>query len=434
MVRRRSLSGLSRRWRRRKPFPELSDRRVLTSGSSTCLPWSKTDYHLPMPQSDPNPQVKKAKTPTRREKGTGGVERRGKRFRAKKTISGQPLVGPWRDSWDSAHADIAGLTLAPAPERPDCPTLRDFMIAHLEGRRKKEISEGTWIREEIIWRTRVWPSAIGKKRLDDITEDDCQEFVDSLEWRIRPVPKLDENGKIVWIDKARRKMEVASYEELDIRLEPEGIKRIAVVVGTYLQAAKGRRYKHIQHNPFREADIEWVKANKDVKRKRRSLTPSAAARLPTQLFQFAAAMKGQGDRFAAMVLLARDTGMRRGEICALKWDMVQRGPSGPYLVVEKGLARGFTGVQEKGTKTGSVRDVPISEDTWKEIKKQPRRAIPKRNAQGEIVWKNAETKEFEIAGYSDYVFTTEEGNPVKPDRFGKQFRVFRDSIGMPDLK
>ncbi|MGV3619082.1 MAG: tyrosine-type recombinase/integrase [Fimbriimonas sp.] len=307
------------------------------------------------------------------------------------------------------------------PDVPAVPTFRDFMEAQLNGRRKKEISYGTWKRDEITWRTRVYTSDLGKMPIDQVTDDHCQAFIDAQK---KLVPKRDENGWLVTVDedgkriprdakgkpaqKLGRQIYTASGDDLDL----DSLKRVGATLSVYFEIARLKPYKLIKVNPM--ADVEYPRERKDAKPARKTLTLQQAAKLRTNLLSFTTTLASQGARFEAMVMTARDTGFRRGELCALRRDRLGRRKGARFIIVDVGLARAPKGFEERATKTGKTREVPITKETYDRIMALPRKT-PEEQA-------------------SPYVFFTSSGRPVSPDNFTADFRAFRKTVGIPHLK
>lgn len=84
------------------------------------------------------------------------------------------------------------------------------------------------------------------------------------------------------------------------------------------------------------------------------------------------------------------------------------GPDGSFVVVDNARVRAAKGTKDAATKPGRSREFPIDKETYDRIMALPRR--------------------------SKYAFTTESGKPVDPNNFSREFRTFRQAIGMPELK
>lgn len=302
------------------------------------------------------------------------------------------------------------------------PTLREWMSAQITGKRKQEVAYGTLKRDEITWRTRVYLSDLGRMPLDTITVDHCQAFLDAQR---KLVPLKDEDGRTVWEDedghridrtihrtpsavKGARMVYVKSEEHLD----RDTLKRIGATLCIYFELARRKPYRYIKLNPMNgEAEtVDYPREMKD-ERPRKSMTPPQAAKLQTNLLSFLTKLREQGARFEAMVLTARDTGFRPGELCGTLRSSVMReerdGEVIHYIRTENARRRAAKGSEDAATKTGKVREVPITEETYDRIM-----ALPDR---------------------SKYAFTTESGRPMSRDNFTRDFGKFAEEIGMPEL-
>lgn len=347
------------------------------------------------PTSPKSPRkTKTAKKPRQRfPRGSGSVEQVGAKFRARKRSGGRTVYGTLRDTWEEADRDRATLRFEDEGlKKGEIPTLSDFTRYLLETDLKRDREYNTWAKQETIWRTRIDEHPIGKKRLDKIDDQDLQRFLDSQR-KYRQVRRKGKDGK-----------ESVVYELTAEPLAPASLRTIGAFLGVIFKRAKSRRYGYVTGNPA--SGLEYPKERKKAKRK--SLTPIEAAGLGANLLAFATTLRSQGDRFEAMILVARDTGMRRAELCGLLWDNVRRSKDGPYVVVDNTRVMSEGGTTDSATKTGDPREVPISEDTFELIRRQPRR--------------------------SAYVFTTASGRPVRPDTFTRDFGRFREAVGMPHLK
>lgn len=361
----------------------------------------------------------KVKKPQRRPKGKGSVETVGSKFRARIVRSRSPHCGTLRDTWDEAFLDLPALIKSveqAEEERSLAPRFEDFMLRQLQGPRATgptRVSYNTWKNEEVLWRTRVQGSSLGIKRVDEITDEDCQEWLDAQRLL---VPVLDGQGRQCFIDD---KGEPIAYGEdgkpagKGHKVMRQGTKvpsrsyiiRMGGALHSYFEILRAKPLRLIAANPME--DVVYPKESKDAK-KRKSLLPKQAASLKMNLLKFITELSSQGVRFEAMVMTQRDSGLRRGELCVIKWPFVMRAADGPIIRIEESRTRTEEGYADLGTKSGKYREIPITEETYERIM-----ALPKR---------------------SEYAFTTESGKPVSPDNYNRDFAKFRKSIGMPDLK
>lgn len=127
-------------------------------------------------------------------------------------------------------------------------------------------------------------------------------------------------------------------------------------------------------------------------------------------------------RLATMMMLGALTGMRRGELCALRWtdidlDRGQIEVSRSVVVVEKGVA-------EKGTKTDRSRTIALDEVGVALLAQHGARAA---------AW--AQEAEAEVPADA-FVFSPElDGSiPYRPDTVTSLFIRVRDHVGAPDVR
>lgn len=248
------------------------------------------------------------------------------------------------------------------------PTVAEFALQLLQGELRDEHRYGTWATNETYGRTRLAPSDLGSMPLDMVRTAHVQHFIDQQK-------PLSGKGK----------------------LSPTTVRRIGALISMIFSKAKSPRYGHIEFNPC--DGVEYPQIRETTKR---TLSPEEASDLPSQ---------ADSPRLAAMVTVARDTGLRRGEICGLKWSDLKRDHLGnPFLIITQQIVRteGSIGESTTKTRTSFKREVDLTPDALRAIESQPRR--------------------------SEYIFTTETGRPVRPDNLSRDFRLLREKAGMPDLK
>lgn len=128
-----------------------------------------------------------------------------------------------------------------------------------------------------------------------------------------------------------------------------------------------------------------------------------------------------GHRLLPFFALAGATGMRRGELCALRWDDCDL--DGGLVVVERSVTQTGRDRQYVTTKNHERRTVSIDVRTAAVLK-----ALRVEQAKGRLAWGE---------GWKDtggVVFTWENGAPLLPDYLSKAFVAAQAGSGLPRLK
>jgi integrase len=360
----------------------------------------------------------------RRKKGSGGVEKYGDKHRARKERKGKPtLVGPLRDTRAEAKADLPDLDwLKPEAE---IPTFGGFMGRLLSGDRQKEVSLNAYKKDHILWRTRVRRSELGRKKLDEISAEDVQAWIDEQTVQLRFVADRDDNGKLVWQEVGEARYIRGHHEQTEKPLSFETRCDYLIKIKGYLDRARKRPYKYIQVNPAADLFLRRSRRETKIARRPRVLAPRQAASLKGGLLKFTTTLREQKDRFMAMVLTQLDTGLRRGELCGMPRDNVRKSDETYYIVVDRALSKGTKGFTLGPTKTGNVREIPIKEETYKRIRALPSRPVP---ADYDVPSAFAHNLE------GGFAFSTRSGRPESPDNYCADFRAFAKAMGLPNLK
>lgn len=115
----------------------------------------------------------------------------------------------------------------------------------------------------------------------------------------------------------------------------------------------------------------------------------------------------EGDRWYPLVLVAGHSGLRRGELCGMRWEHIDL-KTGRIVLGPQRTSVGYRVVErEAKTEAGDERIVWLDPDTLKAVK----------------TWRTQQNKEKLAFGeaYHDggYVFTREDGQPLHPDRVTK---------------
>ncbi|MFW6271315.1 MAG: tyrosine-type recombinase/integrase, partial [Bacillota bacterium] len=126
-----------------------------------------------------------------------------------------------------------------------------------------------------------------------------------------------------------------------------------------------------------------------------------------------------------IIYVAVFTGMRRGELCGLRWKDINFNNMKIYV---KQAAKEITGkgvIYDKPKTESSLRPIDVDQDVIKILKNRK----DKKNKNKK---KNKKNNEQYIA--SNLVFTLENGAPVRPDFVTKKFKEIVEEIGMEDYR
>jgi integrase len=129
----------------------------------------------------------------------------------------------------------------------------------------------------------------------------------------------------------------------------------------------------------------------------------------------------QDSRYGPIFKFALTTGMRRSEICGLKWDAVD--------LFNGSLDVAATLQQIRGH--GLVTGEPKTERSRRTIKLAPETVELLREVDGEQIW--AREKAGPLWKNTGYVFTQADGSPVLPDTLTQEFRFLVKALELPPL-
>jgi integrase len=191
-------------------------------------------------------------------------------------------------------------------------------------------------------------------------------------------------------------------KELPTGLAPKTVRNIHAMIHRALADAVA--WKYIAYNPASNI--------KPPKRPRRRRTVWNPDQIQTFL------MSVQGDRFAALFLLELTTGIRRGQICGLKWSAVDL-EVGEITVHDNRVVVGGRARDKEGGKTKNAdQTISIDRSTLAALRR----------------WRERQNGEREFLGNDyhpgDYVFTFEDGRPPHPDTIRQRFNRLAAAAGL----
>jgi integrase len=183
-------------------------------------------------------------------------------------------------------------------------------------------------------------------------------------------------------------------------------------------------FNHAVGDEVRETTPADLKKTRIKTPKRKPVTLLDADRVEGLLTVFREA-QDNGSRLYLPVLLAADTGARRGEVLALRWADLDFEDG--TITIRRALQDSPGEVVTKTTKTGEERVVPLFDDTLiAELKRAQREQRERRLLFGST-WRGAKRPG------EDYICATLDGSPWRPARFTHTYRAFCKAKGFPEV-
>jgi integrase len=318
----------------------------------------------------------------------GHVHRRGQTWTYVIPIESDPLTGKGRqltkggfrserEAWSACRSALAaaeaGRLVQPSRRR-----LGDFLLDDWLPAMRNVLKPSTWASYNDYSRTYVVP-VIGTAKLQELT-----------------APRL-----------------TALYQHL---LESGRVKRPGGL------SAKTVRNVHLMlHKALADAHAwRYVAENVAAHAK----PPRASRRQPAvwtadQLRTFLSGMRE--DRFFALYLLATTTGMRRSELCGLRWSDVSFEAETAMVSASRVVVNGRA-EDSDGKTAPSRRLLALEPVTLDALRAQQRRQAEERAFFG---------PDYQL---SDLVFTWENGRPVHPDVLRQRFNRLAGRLGLPAIR
>lgn len=188
-------------------------------------------------------------------------------------------------------------------------------------------------------------------------------------------------------------------------LEPKTVRNIHIMIHRALVDAVAWQY--LVDNP-----AEKAKPPRLGRRVQSVWTPQQSTRFLDSI---------RFDRFYALFLLEITTGLRRAEICGIRW---------PALNLDTGVLSVHRG---RVIVAGRVHDADVKTDDSARLI-----AIDPETLQALRVWKTIQDTERALYGDdyhdTDHVFTYKDGRPVNPDSLRDRFKRLAARAGLPEIR
>jgi integrase len=185
------------------------------------------------------------------------------------------------------------------------------------------------------------------------------------------------------------------------RLSPASLRQVIAVLRAALNAAIKEQL--IVFNPCVQVELPEV-----PHRERPVWTPAQA---------LAFLDHARDDRYVAAYRVVLLGGLRRGEVCALKWADVDWDTG--KIRVERGLVHLHGELTEQPTKTGRTRVVALDAETVETLRRHRKTQAAERLAAASA-WHE-----------DDYIFARADGTPVQPKTLSYRFQVLAQEAGLP---
>jgi len=179
------------------------------------------------------------------------------------------------------------------------------------------------------------------------------------------------------------------------------------------------------HRVFKESlshAVKWGILSRNVAE---AVTPPKAVRNQTNMWDVDTILRflkaTRAGRFGTLYRFATLTGMRRSEICGLKWDCVDLSKSSLSVVNTLQRIAGYGLVEGQPKTPKSRRSIALSPDTVDLMHGIRGRQMEQRLSVGDA-WRE-----------SGYVFTEVDGSPIVPDKVTQDFARVVKRSGLPYL-
>jgi integrase len=188
------------------------------------------------------------------------------------------------------------------------------------------------------------------------------------------------------------------------RLSPASLYQVVAVLRAALNTAIKEQL--ISFNPVVQVELPEIPQTE-----RPVWTPAQAL----QFLEYACE-----DRYVAAYRIVLLGGLRRGEVCALRWSDINWDTG--KIRVERGLVYLAGELTEQPTKTGRTRVVALDAETVEALR-QHRKAQAADRLAAANAWHDG-----------DYIFARADGSPVQPKTLSYRFQVLAREAGLPEIR
>lgn len=277
-------------------------------------------------------------------------------------------------------------------------SLGEWMTTWLENYKKPKVRQTTYENYETLIKTHISKAPIGKIQVQKLTTDEIQRFM-----RVKA-----EKGKKITVKEEVEEYgkKVVKTRQVEVPLSPRAVNLIHFLIQSALEQA--RKNNMVVRNVAKNCE-----RYKDEKKEVKPLTQEGAEALLKAL---------KDHRLFAAVFLDLSTGLRRGELLALRWANVDLEEGNIRITENLVRVKGGSKVHNPKTKS-SIRTINLPERVTEALKVHKARQEEER----------AKAEEKKEASYQDngLVFCQPNGKRIQPRNFQRMFEGWARKAGLP---
>lgn len=349
------------------------------------------------------------------------VQRKDGRWMASISVGTDPATGkPKRKSFYGKTRKEAAEKMREALNRKDKGmlidssnvTVKDWLNTWLNDYKKQELKISTFASYQDLIENHITPG-LGAVKLDKLRTNGIQKFYNNLLKRgradllQRQINKLPEGKKKIGLKRRLKELK-------QLGLSPRTVKYIHSVLSQALDQAVKEGYIYI--NP--------ATATTRPRQVKKEITPLTTGEV--KLF-----LDAIQDEFLYPVLVADlGTGLRRGELLGLKWEVVDLEAGTAYIKRQLIQVKGKVLLEEYTKTKGSTRTISLPAMVVRELKKLKKQQEEYSNAGSDKVISLKARKEQN----DNYVFCWPDGKYIRPDYAYKELRRLLEVHGLPNIR